>query len=177
MNKAQLRQQYKALRHAIPQKAAKSLEICRAVERLPNWRTATVVALYASLPDEVDTAPLIAAALRAGKTVCLPKVEGNEIAFYRIGEATQFHSGAYSIREPQSEVRIEKSDIELIIVPLLAADSQNYRLGFGGGYYDRYLQDFTGTTLGICFGEQLSPTPLPHEAHDVPLENIITQQS
>ncbi|MBR2589732.1 MAG: 5-formyltetrahydrofolate cyclo-ligase [Clostridia bacterium] len=173
MNKKDLRQYYKALRREIAHKAQKSDSILHSLLNRTQWRTAHTVALYASLPDEVDTAAMITSALDSGKCVCLPKVHGGEMQFYAIHADTAFHYGAYGIREPEGTSAVPKEEIELIIVPLLAADKDNYRLGFGGGYYDKYLKDFTGVSIGVCFQEQLSPFPLPHEAHDIALDDII----
>ena len=177
MNKDVLRKHYKQLRRDIAHKEQKSKSICEAVKRLPIWRTAHTVALYASLPDEVDTAPLIAAALEAGKTVCLPKVQGSTMQFFQITDACEYTTGAFGIREPLSEIPVDKETIDVMIVPLLAADREHYRLGFGGGYYDRYLADAQSSTIGICFREQLSPVPLPHEVHDITLDMIITDEN
>ena len=174
MNKKELRQYYKALRHEIPHKAQKSEIICSMLQKHPAWRTARTVALYASLPDEVDTAGMISAALCSGKCVCLPKVRGGEMQFYSISADTAFAHGAFGIREPENTAVVPKEQIDIIIVPLLAADNDNYRLGFGGGYYDKYLKDFTGVSIGVCFSEQRSPLSLPHEAHDIAPDEIIS---
>ncbi|MBE6818224.1 MAG: 5-formyltetrahydrofolate cyclo-ligase [Ruminococcaceae bacterium] len=176
MNKEQLRKQYKAVRRETAHKAQKSESICEKVKNLSVWRTASVVALYAPLPDEVDTVPLIRAALQAGKTVCLPKLSGKEMQFYQITPDCTYSAGAFGILEPCSDILIEKGCIDIMIVPLLAADDRLYRLGFGGGYYDRYLRDYTGFTVGICFSEQISPASLPHEAHDIPLKLLISEK-
>ena len=129
---------------------------------------------YASLPEEVDTAGILRHALAQGKRVCLPKITAGQMRFYEITAHSAYRLGAFGIREPLSDTRINNREIELMVVPLVAADSENYRLGFGGGYYDMYLCAYTGATIGICFREQLSPVPLPHEAHDIPLNEIIT---
>ena len=174
MNKKELRQYYKALRHEIKGKAEKSDTILLKLKNTPEWRLARVIALYASLPDEVQTDAMIAAALNEGKRVCLPKTEKDNIKFFVLNNMTSFEPGAYGIREPKSDNTLSKEEIDLIIVPLLAADNNGVRLGFGGGYYDRYLKDFKGNSIGVCFKEQISPLPLPHETHDIPLDDIIT---
>ena len=174
MNKKDLRTEYLQRRRAVPDKGARSARILAKLEKRPEYRCARTVALYASLPEEVDTAPFIRAALSAGKRVCLPKISGGEMRFFEISAQTAFARGAFGIREPVSSVEIPKSEIDLVLVPLLAADAANHRLGFGGGYYDKYLADFQGTSIGICFQEQLSPFPLPHEAHDIALDAILS---
>ena len=94
--------------------------------------------------------------------------------FYTITPQTAFALGTYGVLEPVDGEPVSPAQIDLVIVPLLAADTAGYRLGFGGGYYDRYLSRYTGNTIGICYKEQLSPIPLPHEAHDVALKKILS---
>ncbi|MBQ3432187.1 MAG: 5-formyltetrahydrofolate cyclo-ligase [Clostridia bacterium] len=171
----ELRTEYKRIRRDINGKAEKSEMIRQKLKNTPEYRTAGVIAFYASLPDEVNTSGMIQAAFADGKTVCLPKIKGGEMQFYTVTLQTKFTAGAFGILEPVKGDLISHAQIDLIIVPLLAADAQNYRLGFGGGYYDSYLKQFQGDTVGICFKEQLSPVPLPHEAHDIPLKKILNE--
>lgn len=176
MNKEQLRAKYKQLRHKIPHKAKKSDVIWQTLKTLPCYRQAAVVAFYASLPDEVDTAPMIREALSGGKRVCLPKVEGESLTFYELTRQSVMQKGVFGIAEPVGGARVAEERIDIAIVPLLAADANNCRLGFGGGYYDRFLAGFHGISIGICFSEQITPEPLPHEAHDVPLSMFISEK-
>jgi len=173
--KEELRIEYKRIRRNINGKTEKSEMIRQKLKNTPEYRTAGVIAFYASLPDEVSTVGMIQSAFADGKTVCLPKIGGGEMQFYVVTPQTKFTSGAFGILEPADGDLIFPAQIDLIIVPLLAADKENYRLGFGGGYYDRYLKQFQGDTIGICFKEQLSPVPLPHEAHDIPLKKILNE--
>ena len=174
MEKKELRKKYKAIRRKIPNKDKKSEIILNTLKTLPCWLESNIVALYRSLPDEVDTAKIISLAFSLGKRVCLPKTQKDKMEFFEISQNTGFVKSALNIDEPLSEKLIEKDKIDLIIIPLIAADSENNRLGFGGGYYDRYLKDFGGTKLGICFKEQISREPLPIEEHDIKLDIIIT---
>ena len=164
--KVELRSEYKRIRRNINGKTEKSELIRRRLKNTPEYHTAGVIAFYASLPDEVSTAGMIQNAFADGKTVCLPKIKSGEMQFYAVTPQTKFTSGAFGILEPADGDLIFPAQIDLIIVPLLA---------FGGGYYDRYLKQFQGDTIGICFKEQLSPIPLPHEAHDIPLKKILNE--
>ena len=172
--KKDVRSEYILIRRKIGNKAKKSEMIRQSLIRTPEYRVATIIAFYHSLPDEVDTAGMIRTAFAEGKTVCLPKILNSEMQFYTITPQTHFIPGAFGILEPAEGTLIPPEQIDLIIVPLLAADAQNYRLGFGGGYYDKYLNRFQGNTVGICFKEQRAPFSLPHEAHDMPLKIILT---
>ena len=174
MRKAELRSQYKRIRHEIEGKSHKSIIIQKKLTNTAEYRTAHVIALYHSLPDEVHTAGIMQTAFADNKTVCLPKITGDEIQFYAITPQTAFAPGAFGILEPTGGEPVSPAQIDLVIVPLLAADTAGYRLGFGGGYYDRFLSRYTGYTIGICYKEQLSPVLLPHEAHDVPLNKILS---
>lgn len=172
--KVELRTEYKRIRREIGGKYEKSEIIRRKLKKTQEYRTAGVIALYHSMPDEVNTAGMIQDAFADGKTVCLPKIKGGEMQIYTVTPQTKFTAGAFGILEPAEGDLISHAQIDLIIVPLLAADAQNYRLGFGGGYYDKYLNRFQGNTIGICFKEQRAPFSLPHEAHDMPLKIILT---
>ena len=130
--KVELRTEYKRIRREIGGKYEKSEIIRRKLKKTQEYRTAGVIALYHSMPDEVNTAGMIQDAFADGKTVCLPKIKGGEMQFYAVTPQTKFTAGAFGILEPVKGDLISHAQIDLIIVPLLAADTQNYRLGFGG---------------------------------------------
>ena len=174
MEKKDLRKRYRALRRAVPDKAQKSALIARKLRQTPAFQSANTVALYRSLPEEVSTDAIFRAVLAVGKTPCFPKVEGGAMAFFAVDGTTPFFPAAFGIEQPLSERAVPPEEIDLMVVPLIAADKENYRLGFGGGYYDRFLKEYSGTAFGIAFREQISAELLPHEAHDVPLDAVIT---
>lgn len=174
MNKETIRAEYKKIRHEIKQKNKKSEIIFKNLKNSEFYRSARFIALYSSLPDEVDTSEIIKSAIKDKKRICLPKISGGEMEFYEIDENTEYVCAAFSIKEPISQTKVKKTDIDLIIVPLICADSSGYRLGFGGGYYDRYLADYTGISVGLCFREQIYKENLPHDKFDIKLNKIIT---
>ena len=175
MNKKEIRNKYKLIRSKIQHKGEKSREICSVLKTLEEYKKAEIIALYSALEDEVDTSPVINDALNAGKTVLLPKIEKHgEMNFYETG--SNLKANDFGIKEPCNTKKYSPEQIDLIIVPLICADEQRNRIGFGGGYYDRYLSTYKGTSIGICFDEQISAKPLPCEEHDIKASIIVSDE-
>ena len=149
-----------------------SLEVSRQVLAHESWLHASVVLLYNSLPDEVDTHLLIQAALEAGKQVLLPVVVGDELELRLY--SGQVRQGAFGILEPEGDAFLDFSAIDLAIVPGMAFDASGRRLGRGRGYYDRLLVRLPQvTTLGICFPFQLVDA-VPAAPHDISVSEVIS---
>ena len=148
--------------------AAKSEAVWRQVEALEEFRQAATVLLYASLPDEVQTPDFIrrhGARLR----LLLPAVQGDALL---VGEATGLRrSEPFGILEPAHALR-EIPPIAVAIIPGVAFDRCNNRLGRGKGYYDRLLASLSTYKIGVCFGCQLLER-VPCEAHDVKMDRVV----
>lgn len=123
--------------------------------------------------EEVGTDAIIEELLAQGKRVYLPRVEGDAIRFYRIRSLSGLILSAFGIREPQPIEPIDAKEAEVIVCPGLAFDKAGNRLGYGGGYYDRYLKDCPAKRIGICFKEQLVEA-IPCKENDVPMDAVIT---
>ncbi len=141
---------------------------------LSAWQTAERILLFLSLPREIDTGPLLDAALATGKTVYAPRVCGSELAFYRIAapdgpwDQGPWDLGPFGIREPPADptaaldVAVARTPT-LVVVPGLAFDAAGNRLGRGKGFYDRFLASFwpdragaaQTVLMGLCLPEQL----------------------
>ena len=162
------------------QKAAASASIFEYVMGVAQVREALTVALFSSLPDEPQTSSAIAA-LAVEKRVVLPRVDGDEMEFYRYvpsadGASGVLAKGAFGIDEPQSDERVEPAEIDVIIVPGVAFTRDGVRCGRGRGYYDKYLSsaDFRGFKIGVCYGCQLFEE-LPAEPHDVRMDMVVAR--
>jgi 5-formyltetrahydrofolate cyclo-ligase len=139
-----------------------------------------VVAGYHAHRDEADPALLLRALAKAGAHIAFPRVAAKDAAleFHRVPDGEALHPGAYGIHEPLAHWPRVIPDI--LLVPLLAYDDHGYRLGYGGGYYDRTLADLSGAALpqvraiGIAYAGQRMDF-LPHDAHDYPLHAILTE--
>lgn len=137
----------------------------------PAYREAETLATYLSLPHEVDTSGLIARAQADGKRVLVPKVLGLGKMIFVAYDPDQLVAGAFGILEPASDQPVPKAEIDLIHVPGLIFDPRGYRLGYGGGFYDRYLADYVGATLATAYAFQLGDlTPAPH---DIPVKELL----
>lgn len=145
-----------------------------------EFKKAKVVMFYVSLKDEVDTYLMIDEALKAGKRVCVPvilKEEKRLIAgeiHNRLKDLESQHFGIYQPR--QDRVReVPLDDIDLVVVPGVAFDKKNIRLGRGHGYYDRFLSGLPGSAkaIGLAFDFQVLEN-LPKDPHDIPVSKTIT---
>ena len=155
--------------------SAQSAEILTMLEAHPAFRAAETVLLYHSLPDEVDTHAFIRRWCTQ-KRILLPVVErdGLTLRDYRVNSELQ--TGQFGIMEPSGPNFVDYASIDLAVVPGVAFDPQGHRLGRGKGYYDRLLPRLTEAyKIGICFGYQLV-NHVPAEAHDICMDEIITQR-
>ena len=155
------------------QRLRASAAIFSAVERLPEFRAARTVAVFAALPDEPATDEVLAR-WASTRRVVLPRVEGDAMRFYACRpDALVF--GAFGILAPQGERPCPAGEIDLVVCPGVAFTADGRRLGRGRGYYDRYLGDpaFRGFRVGVCYAHQLVDD-LPVEPHDVRMDRVIT---
>jgi 5-formyltetrahydrofolate cyclo-ligase len=160
-------------------KARHDAAILSRVLSLREYANAQIVFTYVSKPIEVDTTELIRSALKSGKKVavplCIPETYGME--FYEINSLDELSSGTYGVLEPDPSRsrRVENQKNSICIVPGLSFDSQGYRLGYGKGYYDRFLSGFVGTTVGLCYAKCMKWN-LPHGYYDQPVDLLITEK-
>lgn len=125
--------------------------------------------VYLSRGTEADTETVIRALLREGKRVCVPRLEGERM--FAAPYAAEMSPNRFGILEPAAG----DEPCEIAVVPLLAVDGQGYRLGYGGGYYDRYFaRRPSALRVGLCYEAQLARS-LPREAGDMPLHAVITE--
>jgi len=130
--------------------------------------------LYVGTGDETDTIPLIQRLLDSGKRVVLPCCLAEHMMEVReIPSVSDLRPGMFKIPEPGQHCPVvSKESIDVALIPYVLCDRGGYRLGHGGGYYDRWLSDFTGATVVICSSERLVPE-LPREPHDLPVDFLI----
>lgn len=150
-----------------------SLALERAFKERREWWESQTVLLYHALPDEVDTALLLSEAMEAGKTVLLPRVDGERLTLHPY-DPSQMQSGEYGIMEPLTEEFPESryGEIDLVLVPGMAFDRLGHRLGRGKGFYDRLLPRLEHARLvGICFPFQIVAR-VPYDRYDVKVDDI-----
>lgn len=160
----------------------KSTKIQKMLFKLPEFKKAQTVMFYVSFGQEVATHAMIKEALHQKKKVVVPKIKSNRtLAVYEI---TNFNKdltrGSFGILEPKHSKRrsTPKTEIDLVVVPGVCFDlKKGTRLGFGAGYYDRFLQGSKDTTalIGIAFEQQLA-RGVPCKVHDVSMHKIVTER-
>lgn len=161
------------------EKSRKSDIIKKRLFREEIYKKAKLVMFYVSLKEEVDTLPMIDEALKAGKRVCVPVILKEEMKLIageirnRKSDLEKQHFGIYQPKKDRvSEVPLQ--DIDLVIVPGIAFDRNNVRLGRGHGYYDRFLSGLPekAKTIGLAFNFQILEN-LPQDSHDIPVWKTI----
>ena len=164
-------------------KACAARQVLEKLSRHDQWKSADIVFAFVSMPDEIDTTPILRAALEAGKKVALPKVVGEDLAFYKISNLEQdIAPGAFGILEPVPGLRqVTQEELSglscVVLVPGVAFDRENYRLGRGKGFYDRFFDSVGNSVykIGIGYSFQLVEK-VPREPHDQKLDAVIIGQ-
>ena len=149
--------------------------ILEGVTSLAEYSRAQTVFVYVSVLDEPDTIALIEDALLLGKHVCVPRcAEMGIMHAYRIRSLDDLRKGMYDIPEPNDTCPlVDPEDVDLIIVPCVCCSFDGYRLGYGGGFYDRWLQKRVAPSAVLCFEAMLVPS-VPLEPHDQRVDMLIS---
>lgn len=152
-----------------------SRSITKRVAALPAFKRAQRVLAYADYNHEVITRYLIEEAWLAGKEVAVPKVVGKDMVFYRLKDFSQLKPGYYGIPEPEEGETADWEDA-LMIMPGVAFDKENHRVGYGGGFYDRYLEKHPSLErVAVAFDFQILPD-VPTEPTDIFPQIIVTEK-
>lgn len=144
----------------------------------PFWVESQIIATTISMPMEINTKPIVQRAWTEGKTVAVPlvNVKGKYMTFYQITGYEELVRGTMDILEPSpASQSVELDEKSLCIVPGLAFSKEGYRVGFGGGFYDRFLTNFSGKTVALAFHFQCNREFLV-ESYDIPVQVIVTNQ-
>ena len=154
---------------------AMSLTITDKVTALPAFKNADRILVYADYNHEVVTEYLIKEAWKAGKEVAVPKVVGKDMVFYKLTDLARLEPGYFGIPEPVSGEIVNWSKA-LMIMPGVAFDRANHRVGYGGGFYDRYLEKMPeDCEKAILCRESLMCDEIPTEEHDERMDLVISE--
>ena len=181
MPKRTLRQQILAHRRALSHD--QWLESSRRAEglllSLDEYLRADCIALYAPAHNETDTSGILAAAFETGKRVLYPAVCGTRMVFRQVEGLQSLTEGSFGILEPcPTGIDHHADEADLIVVPGVAFDLAGHRIGYGKGYYDRFLQHpgRKARLVGLCHDFQLIDGAIPAEEHDVRMEIVVTDR-
>ena len=179
--KKEIRAKILKMRQALPKEEVreKSLRIMRRIEETETFKNADNLLAYIDFRGEVATGTLIEKAWELGKKVYVPRVAGKEMEFYRIYSFEDLEKGAYGILEPKKECPVYEAgegQTTLAILPGSVFDEKKNRVGYGGGFYDRFLENLRkdAVTIGIAFDLQIFDE-VPKEPHDAQLDYIVTE--
>lgn len=179
-DKKQLREHFRQLRTAAVhdrEQLVRDEMIADRFTKSEAYLSCEKLLIYISGEIEVDTTSIIEDAFSKGKTVLVPRcVKGTNIMeFYRINSFDDLDTGSYGILEPDKKCeKYDGFDNSVCVVPGLSFDLRGYRLGFGKGFYDRFLTEHDIPAIGLCYENCISET-LPAESHDVSVDCIVTQ--
>ncbi|MET1247674.1 5-formyltetrahydrofolate cyclo-ligase [Sporolactobacillus sp. STCC-11] len=143
------------------------------------WREALTIGVTLSVGREVETMAIITKAWTEQKHVAVPKCnpQNHSLSFYELESFSQLESGFYELMEPNilKTQEVKPDMLDLLIVPGVVFDERGFRIGYGGGYYDRFLTHYEGTTISLLLENQLIHE-IPVEAHDQHVDWLITEQ-
>ncbi|WP_049549825.1 5-formyltetrahydrofolate cyclo-ligase [Streptococcus pseudopneumoniae] len=172
--KAELRKKILQEMKAVPQKQKIAMDQALTERFLnhPVYQEAKVIATYLSFPHEFQTQGLIEQALKDGKKVLIPKTYPKGHMDFVVYDPQQLVKTSFGLLEPQGDLEVvEPSQIDLIHVPGLSFTTEGYRIGYGGGYYDRYLEHFAGHTMSTIYPCQVQE--FNFENHDIPVQEVL----
>lgn len=177
--KIHLRKKYRSMRENMDLKIKKIWDgkILKKITILNKYKRCKTILTYVSKDIEVDTIGIIKKAWEDGKKVAVPACnkETMEMNFYEINSIDDLEKGTFGLLEPKKGTckKIEETQATICIIPGFSFDQEGFRLGYGYGYYDRFLQNFKGTKIGICYNNCIVDK-LPHGRFDCSVDILVT---
>ena len=174
MNKTELRRMIREKKRAMTpaEIEAKSEQLGRLLRESEAYRSAGSIYGYLPYNQEVRTTPMLRQAQLDGKRVAVPKCYGSEMRFIWLDDLSQVAPGYANIPEPVADGPIADDPTALVLMPGLAFDPQGHRIGYGGGFYDRFLAREAHPTLALCYDFQMLPH-LETEEFDIPVDTVL----
>ena len=175
MDKKELRRMIREKKRAMtPEEiAARSEQLGILLTRSEAYQNAATIYGYLPYNQEVRTVPMLEQALRDGKRVAVPKCYGDEMKFIFMEDLSLVEKGYAGIPEPIADGPVADDKTALVLMPGLAFDPEGHRIGYGGGFYDKFLEaEPNHPTLALCYEFQMLPH-LDTEAHDIPVDYVL----
>lgn len=173
MKKEFLRKKYKEKRDNIKNKVTKDNLIYQKVINNKDILSSKTLLIYISINNEVDTIKIINYFLNT-KNIAVPKIIDNNMYFCYVTNLNELTSGKYNIPEPTNENIVTDFDNAICIVPGICYDKKNYRVGYGKGYYDRFLSKNKIKTIGLCYKECMIEK-IDNDKYDYKIDEVITE--
>ncbi len=175
VNKKELRQAIRTQKRAMTEEEIirKSAALAEKFLASDAYKQARTIYGYLPYNQEVRTVPMLEQALRDGKQVAVPKCYGDEMKFIVLEDLSLVEKGYAGIPEPIADEPVANDETALVLMPGLAFDEAGHRIGYGGGFYDKFLSREPGhPTLALCYDFQMLPN-LETEEHDIPVDYVI----
>ena len=175
MDKKQLRSQIREKKRTMTQEQIEkaSARLGELFAQTPEYKNAKTIYGYLPYNQEVRTVPMLEQALRDGKKVAVPKVYGDDMKFIYMTDLSCVEKSDFGIPEPVADEPIADDPTALVLMPGLAFDTEGHRIGYGGGYYDRFLaSEPNHPTVALCYEFQLLPK-LETEEFDIPVDTVL----
>lgn len=175
MDKTELRREIRARKRAMTEEEieTRSAKLARLFFASEAYQKAKTIYGYLPYNQEVRTVPMLERALKDGKKVAVPKVYGDEMKFLYLDNLNAVAKGYAGIPEPIADEPVAHDETALVLMPGLAFDPQGHRIGYGGGFYDKFLAaEPNHPTLALCYEFQMLPK-LDVEDHDIPVDTVL----
>ena len=175
MDKKELRSQIRACKRAMTQEQIENASAVLAQKLYATEQYQNAATVYGYLPynQEVRTVPILQQALRDGKKVAVPKMYGDTMRFICLSDLSAVKPNEYGIPEPLADGPVANEPNALVIMPGLAFDDKGNRMGYGGGYYDKFLAaEPNHPTVALCYAFQMVPS-IPTDTYDIPVDLVI----
>ena len=175
MDKKELRRTIRERKRAMTEEeiVSRSEKLGVLFSQSEAYKAAKTIYGYLPYNQEVRTVPMLEQALKDGKRVAVPKVYGDEMKFLYLDDLSQVEKGYAGIPEPIADGPVADDDTALVLMPGLAFDPSGHRIGYGGGFYDKFLAaEPNHPTLALCYEFQMLPE-LHTEEHDIPVDTVL----
>ena len=175
MDKKELRRAIRERKRAMTEEeiVSRSARLGELFAQSEAYRNAATIYGYLPYNQEVRTVPMLEQAIRDGKKVAVPKVYGDTMKFINLEDLSQVEKGYAGIPEPIADEPVAHDETALVLMPGLAFDPQGHRIGYGGGFYDKFLAaEPSHPTLALCYEFQMLPQ-LDTEEHDIPVNTVL----
>lgn len=175
MDKKELRRTIRERKRAMTEEeiVQRSEKLGKLFVQSEAYKNAKTIYGYLPYNQEVRTVPMLEQALKDGKRVAVPKVYGDEMKFLYLDDLSKVSKGYAGIPEPIADEPVADDETALVLMPGLAFDPQGHRIGYGGGFYDKFLAaEPNHPTLALCYEFQMLPE-LHTEEHDIPVDTVL----
>ena len=184
VEKNKLREKYSALRNAVNEsfKAELDAKLCTRLMSTVSYRFSDTVLLYSPIKSEVDITSVALAAIRSGKRIAYPRCHDDyTVSFHYVDSINDLKPGKYDIPEPDGDLpvfehdSVTKKENCICLIPALLFDREGYRVGYGKGFYDRFLADFKGIKIGVAHSGFVTER-VPRGKFDRKVDMIVTDK-